>query len=332
MTMTDDSIRAQYETYRTALDGADLPAAIEAAVQIEETERNVNSLLEQFTEALENGETQLARTVLGQIADTYERRKEDIQADVQKAVVTIEEEELSGQERDELLSFTRQASEAELSRAGFLLEAASFFEGDGSESSVIETTQTVTSSEEQIETAAESVSSTTSGRELSASPTLLGSQVQETLTRGTSVPLTVTVGNVGDASTDTLTLAASGGEGLEIEAPTLDLGTVAGGGRKESDVTVTGVDPGTHEVTVVLRSGDDEVESLTASVTVKESPDSIREAVIGEETPDPVDIQQSISYWANNEPIPGTGGETLDTETLQAFVTEWVRAGGESDE
>lgn len=326
----ETQLPALFERYRAALEAGDLPRAVETAVEIEETTADVNDLLEDFRNALEAGEREVARTILGQLSDAYDRRGRDFEANVQRAMTALEEESLSEAEREELLRFTRVATQTNLNRTGFLIEAVSFFEGDQTESTLVETSQAVARSEQELEDA-----SGTTSTSVGASPGLLGSSSPDEVTEGSSVELTVTVGNVGDEESVPLSLAVSADEGIEPARSTYDVGALAGGERVEIAIEVTGTGSGERNVTVKLRGDGSSVDSLNGTFTVLETPNSVREAIVGSDSDaiDSTDIQTAIGYWTDDRRVPGTAGETIDTEVLQSLVTEWVeRNGGDVDD
>ncbi|WP_435146037.1 CARDB domain-containing protein [Halobaculum sp. P14] len=333
MQETHTDVPALFKEFRDALAREDLPAAVEAAVRIDDAEASVDSLLTDFVTAVDNGETQLARTILGQISETYERGGEEFEAKVQRAMAAVEQGTLTESEREQLLQFTRNAAQTNLSRTGFLVEAVSFFEGDVGESSLVETTKRVKQAEQNIDSASEAATSTASNADITASPGLLGSSAPDELTQGTSVTLTVTVGNVGDAESGPLSLAVSTEDGLEPGQSSYGVGPLAGGARRRLDVELTGRSAGTHSVTLSLQADRSTVESLNESFTVKETADTVREAIVGSDggALDATDVRNAISYWADDSPVPGTGGKTVDTETIQRLVTEWVDANGGGD-
>lgn len=327
---TSTAIPRLFEQYRSALEDDDLPAAVEHAVRIDDTESSVDSLLTDFRTAVENDRQVLARTILGQIADAYERSERDFQARAQRAMAAIEEGTLTESEREELLAFTRNAAQTDLTRTGFLVDAVNFFEGTQDGSALVKTTDQVRRTESDIEEASDTVSSVTSEASLTASPSILGSTAPEEVAQGTTVELVATVGNVGDAESTALSVTVESDDGIEPDRPSYEVGRLAGGDRTEVTVAFTGRRAGSHSVTVALEADGSVVESVSETLDVREVARSVRESIVGNDSGrlDATDIKTAITHWSNDTKVPGTGGKTVDTETLQQLVTEWVASNG----
>lgn len=325
-------IPALFESYQDALHEGNIAEAVETAVHIEEVDTELDSLLDDFASAVEAGETVLARTILDQIANMYEARNQSLQERTQRATASIEEGTLTQSERARLIQFTRRAARADLSRAGFLVQAVNFFEGDQDESAVIETTVNTKKTEQAIDQTVETVDSVAKSTSLGATPSLLGIQGPEKAVSGTRVDLTVTVANVGDAIANELTLTVDAEESVTADQSEYAVGELGGGQRHQVEVTLSGDSPGTGTVTISLRNGESVAESASHSIEVSEAEQSVREAIIGDSSGevDATDIRTAIRYWVDDDPIPGTGGKTVDTETLQSIITEWTTVNGEA--
>jgi len=40
------------------------------------------------------------------------------------------------------------------------------------------------------------------------------------------------------------------------------------------------------------------------------------------------EILEALNYWHDEEPVPGTGGRTVDDQTLLELVERWQHGGG----
>lgn len=334
MSNKQTEIPVLFESYRNELEEGNLAEAVETAIHIEEVEAEVDSLLDDFVEAVTAGDTVLARTILDQIAEAYASSDQNLQARIQRAVASIEGGTLTPTERQRLLRFTRRAAQTDLTRAGFLMQAINFFEGDQDESSIVETARSAKKAEQEIAQSVTSVNSVAKDATLDATPSLLGVEGPETTVSGTTVTLTVTVANVGDATSDELTLTVDAGEGVTENQSEYTVGELGGGQRRQLEVTLTGDSPGTRNVTLSLRSEESVAESTSHSIEVNQAEQSVREAIIGDNSReiDASDIRTAISYWADDDPIPGTGGKTVDTERLQSIITEWTETREEASD
>lgn len=329
MTTSETTIPELFEEYRRALEAGDLPRAVESAVDIEETNPGVPALLTDFEAAVRNGDTELARTVLNQIATAYERQEQDEQARIQRAMAAIEEGSLSADERESLLEFTRTAAATDLNRTGFLVDAVSFFEDEapGNESDLAKTAEQTKNAETTLDSTRQTAESTAAETTVESAPAILGSDGPDEIAEGNAVTFAVTVGNVGDAETGPLSVEVTTDAGLAVTETSYSVGTLAGDARHEVAVELTGESAGDHAVTASLAEDGETVESTTETFSVKDTPDSVRKAIAGsDDAPlDATDVQQAIVHWADDREVPGTGGEALDTDQLQSFVTEWVQ-------
>lgn len=333
MTEKQTEIPSLFESYRNELYEGNIAEAVETAIHIEQVEAELDSLLDDFASAVAAEETVLARTILDQIADMYETRNQDLQARTQRAVASVEKGTLTQTERRRLLQFTRRAARANLTRAGFLVQAVNFFEREQGESSIVETTTNAKEAEQEVDQSAETVAGVAENMSLDATPSLLGIKGPEKAVSGASVDLAVTVANVGDAESNELALTVDAEEGVSEEQSEYAVGELDGGQRHQIEVTLSADSPGTRTATVSLRDGDSVAESASHSIEVNEVEQTVRQAIVGDNSGgvDATDIRTAISYWAADDPIPGTGGKTVDTETLQLIITEWTKTGEEAD-
>ncbi|MFD1686727.1 PKD domain-containing protein [Halobellus litoreus] len=110
--------------------------------------------------------------------------------------------------------------------------------------------------------------------------------------------------------------------------------------EQNQDITMTGntatftpSTTGDYEVTLSVTDDDGATDSTSQTITVDEStPDdqSISQAVasLNDAGDDSVigtqEIQQAIDLWVGNDPVPGTGGETISTPQIQQLIDSWV--------
>lgn len=85
---------------------------------------------------------------------------------------------------------------------------------------------------------------------------------------------------------------------------------------------------GSYEVALTVTDDDGATDTVTKTVEVSEDqqqPQTIPEAVAGQDGQiSTSEIQQAISWWVNDEVVPGTDGETIDTQTIQQLIDMWV--------
>ncbi|WP_135855056.1 PKD domain-containing protein [Halorussus salinus] len=85
--------------------------------------------------------------------------------------------------------------------------------------------------------------------------------------------------------------------------------------------------PGNYEVTLTVTGDDGATDTVIKTVEVSNQQQSltIPEAVAGQDGQlSTSDIQQAISWWTNDEAVPGTDGGTIDTQTMQELIDMWV--------
>ncbi|WP_135855337.1 COG1361 family protein [Halorussus salinus] len=322
-----------FRSYREALESEDLPRAVEAAVSMEETEAEPTALVEDFVAAVRNDELGLARTLLQQIGSAYERLETAEQAQIQRAITAVEEGSLSASKEQQLLKLTRTATQASLTRSAFLNQSIARIESEKlDETTVVDTAKQAKNVEQELSTAKDTTGGIADGISVSPTPTVLTNGGPETVARGESAALTVTVGNVGNDETDALSLEADAESGLSVRDESVSIRPLSSDAREEVAVSVVGDTAGERTVTLDLKRGDSTVESVTQTITVLNEAKSVREAVVGGDrtVPNETEIQQSIAYWTEDEVIPGTGGKSITTEKLQEFITEWVESKGGS--
>jgi PKD repeat protein len=92
-------------------------------------------------------------------------------------------------------------------------------------------------------------------------------------------------------------------------------------------VTFTPSTAGDYDVSLTVADDDSATDSTTQTVTASDADDelSILEAVAGEDGEfSTTEIQQAIDLWVEDEPVPDTGGETIDTQTMQQLIDAWA--------
>lgn len=328
--MTDPAtpVPELYGAYRDALDRGDFGAAVDAAVRIDDAAASRTDLLDDFASAVRAGDRQLATTLLLELDDRFESRTAAERERIQRAVAAAETTRLSAEERSALLELPRRSSQVNANRSSFLSRAIGYLEAeDGDGETVARTAEQTRDTEREFGETERRVEQTTESVTVESAPVLLGVDTPEGVVVGDAVSLTVTVGNAGDARTDPLELRVASTTGVSVDRRVASLDPVAPTDRAETTVDAATDAVGEGRVEFELRREETVVDSLTASFSVARTASSIRAAITGEAdaTLDSAELRRAISYWANDEPVPRTGGDTISTERIQTFVTEWVR-------
>jgi PKD repeat protein len=86
---------------------------------------------------------------------------------------------------------------------------------------------------------------------------------------------------------------------------------------------------GSYDVSLTVTDDDGATDSVTKTVEVsadqQPQPETVPEVVAGEDGQiSTSEIQQAISWWTDDEVVPGTDGEIIDTQTMQELIDMWV--------
>lgn len=323
-----------YDQFTRKLRAGELPKAVETAVEMDEDDASVTDLLTDFENAVSNGQTELARTLLTPIQEAYDRRAQTEQQEVAKASVAVESADLTTAERDALLALVRDSSQLSLQRSKFYNQAVIYLDADG-EADARDTARVAAQTRQREDAFDQTrrdapVPNTDSA---AAAPTFLGSDAPSQVAAGTSFDLTLRVGNVGGASASGLSAVVDVADGATPARRTVSFDTVAPDKRQAATVQIHSPEPDRASVTFDLQYDGERVDSVTETVTVLDRAVSVRESITGD--PDAVfnaaEVQRAISLWAADDSVPGTGGTTVSTDQLQQFITEWLEQDGENE-
>ena len=328
MTHSDTQIPELIEEFQTALAASNMLAAVEASAQIQQTEVDIDGLLNDFEAAIDEDNTTLAQLLLLELNNAYADRVTEEEAETQQAVTAIEEGNLVESDRETMFELLSNQSHASLIRSNFLTVAISYLESSEGESAtdVTEAASTARDAEESLTTARDGAASVAESVDIGATPAILNVDVPPEAVVNETISVLVTIGNVGDGDTSDLSIRVLSSDTVTPTADSTSIGTLSGNTQSQTPVEVQL--SGTAEVTVevALSENGDTVDSSTATVSIADSASTVREAISGDsaENLTAVEIQQAISFWRNDTTVPGTGGETVATDQLQAFITEWL--------
>lgn len=332
MSKFKSKIPTLFEDHRAYLKQSDFPRAVETAVAIKEQTEPVDSLLADFRTAIREDDIELASTLLRQIERKFTEQKIEKQARVNRTLSALNEGELSKEERDSLIQFTRDIATTQLGQSNFLTSALTYLANPDTvdDSKAINSADTLESAERSLQRRQEEVQESIDKTDTGSIPSILRLDTPKKTVTGTEVSVTIVYGNVGQSKSGSLTLELSVEGGFEInETPNIS----ALPADSQESITVEGeaTASGEHTVTARLLEADsgEPLDSLSETVSVSDSTLSVRKAIGGppERTPRTDEIQGAIELWADDERVAQTGGETVSTDVLQDVITEWLEQG-----
>jgi hypothetical protein len=314
-----------FERFEDAVEDGDFPRAAELAVSIREQQADPDALIADFVEAVENEDYATAEAVLNELARTYEERRASEERRLATSVTAKARTDLSEDERERLHGHGQAGTSVEMTRGFFLANASVFLAApdDGDREALLELARELTDREGSFSRAADDAAAVTADISLPPEVAVLTAEPTADIRLNGAGELVVTVGNAGDEPVTGVVVRASTDSPVSVSPGERHVGSV--GPEEETSVSfsVSGDEAGEHQVTVVATADDSESREAVG-VTVLSETETVAEALDedGDGTLDTPEIQQAITYWANDEPVPGTGGMTIDTETIQQLIAE----------
>lgn len=321
--------------YRQSLESGRVPAAVESAATVGESEDSIEELYADFETALNADDTELARTLVEQLSDRYDEIGGDEQAILQRVVTGLDANAYDTDDRESLLEFPRTMSKVNAQRTGFLLDALSAFESEDpvdTERLVDRATET-REVESSLDSARQSTVSVVSDASVPPTPSIVTVDAPGSLAESGTVIITVVIENIGDEPTVPLELNISSGSELGTENEVTQIGKLDAREQRKSEIGVTGQAPGEHTITIEVTADRETIELTEESLTVLDTARSVREVIAGGQgaTPEASDVRAALEYWAQNRQVPETGGETVDDRTLLTLIEDWrANKNGES--
>lgn len=324
MTMRTD-VPELFERFEAAVEADDFPRAAELAVTIREQQADPEALIADFAEAVENEDYATAEAVLNELARTYEERRATEERRLKSSATAKTRTELSENERERLHSHGQAGIGVEMTRGFFLANAAVFLEApdDGDRDALLDRAGELTDREASFSSARDDAEAITDDISLPPEVAVLTAEPTSDIRLNGEGELVVTVGNAGDEAVTDTVVRASTDAPVDVSPGERRIGSVAPEEETSVSFSVSGDEPGEHQVTVVATAADSESRDAVG-VTVQSEVETVADALDedGDGTLDTPEIQQAITYWANDEPVPGTGGLTIDTETIQQLIAE----------
>jgi uncharacterized membrane protein len=331
--MSDYSTRipALHNQFVRDLRTGNLPKVVETSVQIEMQEPSLPELLDDFESAVSNGDKELARTLVVQIQNQLEQKSTAEQQEIARASVAAENSNISSEDREALLKLVRSSPQVSLQRSQFYNQAVAYLQSEG-ETTAKETAETASRTRKQEESFEQTRSQTPEPDTESVKPKFrfLTTESPSKVSEGTTYSIDVKVSNVGGSPASDVSLEVGEVNGATPATQTVSLEQIPPNETQKVSLEINSPVPTEARVPINLRYNGEIVDSTSDTTRIIDRTVSVREAITGE--PESVlntaEIQQAISHWSNDEPVPGTGGESVSTEKIQSFVTEWVKEDG----
>lgn len=331
--MSGDSVTTLQRQFKAALDDGDLRSATEQALAIESANPSPAETVQQFATAIEGEDDEQADTLLRKATERFDavEASEERRRARSNLARSTKEDELTGSEQRRLTRHNRQVAGAALRRSDFLAAAGSFLHGNqgGTKNrrDVVNTSKRAYVQEQTATRAAEDGTAITNALTLPARAKLLALQADSLeLVASRTTAVRAVVGNVGDARASNVRLVVDTPNGLAVEQSTVEIGVIDGGKETTVEFEVTGESTGLQVLPVTLRTASGREDHDQLQFQVREEAATLAAAVDrnGNHRIDTPEIQRALSHWANDEPIPDSGGRTLGTEDVRQLIVSWA--------
>lgn len=313
--------------FERALDGDRLADAATVATNLDLGATSSDDLLADFVSEVQNGAYDTARTVTQELNIHYESRSVDERTAASRSLAVVNTADLSAAERQSIHDFLSKRSEVQLTRSEFLLRAVEYLSDptNGTDSTVVSKADSLATAEQTADQRESEATTVADDEQVPGTLELAGiTTASERIGINGDVTATIAVANVGDSGVDNVQVAVTTESGLSASGSPIDLGTVAGRTTVEVDVLVNAVSAGTWTTTFDVSGANVTTVSGSAPVTVEPAQLSVGEALSTQAgvltTPA---IQRGVGYWANDDTVPGTNGETIPTDRIQTLIKHW---------
>lgn len=238
----------------------------------------VETLIDELVQALDDGDTDQARNLIGAIGDQYDELRTDEEKRIRQATILRGNGALSQDEEEQLGQLVNTAASTEMKRGAFLIRAVAAVraveqettpEGDF-EDAVTE----VKAADEDLETEVEQNESTIEESEIPPSIEIIKLRLDpSTVGLDQTSQLNATIGNVGNESANEVELTISPAEGASVSESRKTLGTVVGDEDRTETFDVEAEESGDQRIRMDVTSANAGSDADSKTLTVEELDD-----------------------------------------------------------
>ena len=256
------------------------------------SENEITETLQAFRDAVEADEFAEAKDALDRLNDLYDRVESEEAAHVKQIRRAISEGVIMGEEREVVQQYVGQKVSTGVARAGVMMGGGMYLlaptEAEGSD--IVEGVDELIEHEKEKVDRENLARSVVSDAELPAIASIVNvTKSQDSFVVGESIPIDVTVRNVGDSSASDLELSSKAD--LDVKPDSVSVGELDPGGERTLTFELAASE-GDYEVEFVLESDDAGSDSKRAVIAIRskqsvtefaaQSIEEIRELVDGE--------------------------------------------------
>ena len=238
----------------------------------------VETLIDELVQALDDGDTDQARNLIGAIGDQYDELRTDEEKRIRQATILRGNGALSQDEEEQLGQLVNTAASTEMKRGAFLIRAVAAVraveqettpEGDF-EDAVTE----VKAADDDLETEVEQNESTIEESEIPPSIEIIKLRLDpSTVGLDQTSQLNATIGNVGNESANEVELTISPAEGASVSESRKTLGTVVGDEDRTETFDVEAEESGDQRIRMDVTSANAGSDADSKTLTVEELDD-----------------------------------------------------------
>lgn len=238
----------------------------------------VETLIDELVQALDDGDTDQARNLIGAIGDQYDELRTDEEKRIRQATILRGNGTLSQDEEEQLGQLVNTAASTEMKRGAFLIRAVAAVRAVEQETTPEEDFEDavteVKAADEDLETEVEQNESTIEESEIPPSIEIIKLRLDpSTVGLDQTSQLNATIGNVGNESANEVELTISPAEGASVSESRKTLGTVVGDEDRTETFDVEAEESGDQRIRMDVTSANAGSDADSKTLTVEELDD-----------------------------------------------------------
>lgn len=238
----------------------------------------VETLIDELVQALDDGDTDQARNLIGAIGDQYDELRTDEEKRIRQATILRGNGALSQDEEEQLGQLVNTAASTEMKRGAFLIRAVAAVRAVEQETTPEEDFEDavteVKAADEDLETEVEQNESTIEESEIPPSIEIIKLRLDpSTVGLDQTSQLNATIGNVGNESANEVELTISPAEGASVSESRKTLGTVVGDEDRTETFDVEAEESGDQRIRMDVTSANAGSDADSKTLTVEELDD-----------------------------------------------------------